>query len=276
MAVGFLVLAGWTVRHRQPDALVIVLWLVVPMTAISAATSKLYHYAYPFLPPLALAGGYLAALMLAVARAPADRWLERFDQAVRLKWPRLAHARQTPAARVTAIAAIIVAVGLAVGSLVLGRVLITVGALEFASAGVLRPGLAIVLLAVLIGVPRRLRPALVTVLVVSLLPLQGYRDSLLLLAAGPHPRRSVSDCIRSIQNGHPEGIRVNVADRPINQSTFYYFDKLGPWHHDAGAGELPTLVASPPPPGAAAVDIGEGLAVLLPGRYAVCTTSSRQ
>ena len=33
-------------------------WLVVPLALMSMGTSKLHHYAYPFLPPLALAAGF--------------------------------------------------------------------------------------------------------------------------------------------------------------------------------------------------------------------------
>jgi hypothetical protein len=66
-----------TVRRRWLEGALIVLWFVVPVAAISAGTSKLYHYAYPFLPPVALAGGYAAAL---IARF-AWRWLARPVQA---------------------------------------------------------------------------------------------------------------------------------------------------------------------------------------------------
>ena len=41
-----------------PSVLVLVIWLVLPLAAISAVTSKLYHYAFPFLPALALMGAY--------------------------------------------------------------------------------------------------------------------------------------------------------------------------------------------------------------------------
>ena len=43
---------------------VVLLWATLPLALISVGTSKLYHYAYPFLPPLALAAGYLVALLV--------------------------------------------------------------------------------------------------------------------------------------------------------------------------------------------------------------------
>ena len=62
--VAWLVAAGsglvlWkTVRHRWLEGALLILWFALPLAAISTGTSKLYHYAYPFLPPVALAGGY--------------------------------------------------------------------------------------------------------------------------------------------------------------------------------------------------------------------------
>ena len=52
-----------TVRRRWVEGAVILLWFAVPIIAISMGTSKLYHYAYPFLPPVALAGGYAIAVI---------------------------------------------------------------------------------------------------------------------------------------------------------------------------------------------------------------------
>jgi 4-amino-4-deoxy-L-arabinose transferase-like glycosyltransferase len=76
VVAGFAVLAVQTVRRRWFDGAVVVLWAVVPLFLISAGTSKLYHYAYPFLPPVALGAGYLAALVVAVAPAPLRRLLQ--------------------------------------------------------------------------------------------------------------------------------------------------------------------------------------------------------
>ena len=50
---------------RWLEGALLVLWFAVPMVIISAGTSKLYHYAYPFLPPVALAGGYGVATIAA-------------------------------------------------------------------------------------------------------------------------------------------------------------------------------------------------------------------
>lgn len=69
---GALVVLWRTVRHRWLEGALLVIWFALPMALISSGTSKLYHYAYPFLPPVALAGGYGVALVA--------KWIWRFVQ----------------------------------------------------------------------------------------------------------------------------------------------------------------------------------------------------
>ena len=64
IAAGVVLLAGYAWRGRPWTARLVLAWLVIPVIAISLFTSKLTHYVYPFVPPLALAGGWAAALWL--------------------------------------------------------------------------------------------------------------------------------------------------------------------------------------------------------------------
>ncbi len=275
VTIGLVVLAAWTARVLNPDALLIVLWFAVPTLAISAATSKLYHYLYPFLPPLALAGGYLSTLMLSLGRAPVGRFLERLDAHMTEATPRLTRALRSPAVRMLLFAAIAVSIVLAIGSLVLGRVRFTVGGTELTSAGILRPGIAAAFFAVLAGIPRRSHKAL-ALLIVSFLPLQGYRDSLMLLADTRHPRRAASQCVRDVQTREelPRGIRVTLPEPSISQSLFYYFESIRPWRRDASAEPLPTLTTGVLSPSQSSVDLGDGVVLLLPEPYRGCGTHS--
>ena len=212
-------IAGWTTRRYAPSAIVLVIWLL-PLLVISAVTSKLYHYAFPFLPPLALMGGYAAAIVPAVGWAPFDRALDRAYAHAATRFPAAVRVAQGGAVRVVLALAIAFCVVLAVGGLIFGRVELTFGNAELASAGVLRPGLAAFVLGVLLMPSRRFRRWLLLLLVGSFLPLQGYRDSLALLGAGSHPRRSVSACIRAVQaaGGQPGGMRVDEPcrdDQPL-------------------------------------------------------------
>jgi hypothetical protein len=168
--------------------------------------------------------------------------------------------------------AIGVCVVLAAGSLIFGQVRFMVGATELKSAGVLRPGIAAVAFAVLLGVPRSARRTVLAILVASFLPFQGYRDSLMLLGVTPHPKRSSSDCVRAIQareSGLPRGLRVDLPDEAISQSLFYYFERIRPWLRDGSHGQLPALAAGPTPAAGDSTAVGEAV-VLLPAPYAAC------
>jgi hypothetical protein len=61
--VGLLLLGVAAVRDGRRDAGVVLAWLVVPVGLISMLSSKLYHYAYPFVPPLAIAAGYAVIVL---------------------------------------------------------------------------------------------------------------------------------------------------------------------------------------------------------------------
>ncbi|MBM3778884.1 MAG: hypothetical protein FJW23_11740 [Acidimicrobiia bacterium] len=82
----WIVLAGLVELKRQawagrPEARLLLWWWWLPIGLMSLGTSKLSHYVYPFLPPLALAAGVMTA---AVART-AGEWLRA---AVRTaSWP---------------------------------------------------------------------------------------------------------------------------------------------------------------------------------------------
>jgi hypothetical protein len=156
--------------------------------------------------------------------------------------------------------------------LLFGRVQVSIGATELASAGVLRPGLAAFLCGVLLMPARRFRRQLLLVLVASLLPLQNYRDSLALVGAGVYPRRSLSTCIRAVQQagGIPNGLKVDDPIESISHSIVYYFEPIRPWVRGKDDFARPALVREP----GGIHDLGEGMAVTLPPAYAACAPGS--
>ena len=273
---GIAIVAGWTARSYARWAVVLVIWALLPLVAISAGTSKLYHYAFPFLPPLALMGAYAAAIAPAVGWAPFDRTLERAYAWAESRFGVLVRILRLRATRIVLVLAIAVSAALAAGSLLFGRVQVSIGATELASAGVLRPGLAAFLLGVLLMPGRRFRRQLLLVLVASLLPLQNYRDSLALLGGGMNPRRSLSTCIRGVQaaGGVPGGLRVDDPVETISHSIVYYFEPIRPWVRGKDAADLPALVREPRGLHGRSADLGEGMAVTLPPAYAGCAPES--
>jgi 4-amino-4-deoxy-L-arabinose transferase-like glycosyltransferase len=275
IAAGFGLVAGWAARRHAPSSAVLLIWLL-PLAVLSAVTSKLYHYAFPFVPALALMAGYFAAIVPAVGWAAFDRALERTYAAAERRWPGVTGlVRRRPVRAVLGLALGVCFV-LAAGSLLFGRVELTVGSIELASAGVMRPGLAAFVAGALLMPPRRYRRWLLVLLVGCLLPLQGYRDSLALLAADVHPRRSVSACISAIQaSGTSRGLRVDDPIETISHSVFYYFERIAPWRRGSDAGDVPALARSPlSAPAAGAVEIGDGMAVILPPAYSACAGGS--
>jgi 4-amino-4-deoxy-L-arabinose transferase-like glycosyltransferase len=83
--LGLALIAARVSREDWPEGVLILLWIVLPLSVMSLLTSKVYHYAYPMLPPIALAAGYGAARLfefvwsfvgrlVAAARAVPD-WL---------------------------------------------------------------------------------------------------------------------------------------------------------------------------------------------------------
>jgi 4-amino-4-deoxy-L-arabinose transferase-like glycosyltransferase len=75
VGIGAVLFVVETIRRRRADGLVVMLWFAVPIALISLGTSKLYHYAYPFLPPVALAGGFLIAFLWETVRPPLEHAL---------------------------------------------------------------------------------------------------------------------------------------------------------------------------------------------------------
>ena len=61
-------MARRNVRRRWPGGLLIALWCLLPIGILSASLAKLYHYSFPFLPPIALAGAYPLSLLVNLAR----------------------------------------------------------------------------------------------------------------------------------------------------------------------------------------------------------------
>ena len=74
VTAGGLIVLGRTLREEWLEGALVVFWFALPISLISLGSSKLLHYSYPFIPPLALAAGYLFAWL---DRLVSDRLGER-------------------------------------------------------------------------------------------------------------------------------------------------------------------------------------------------------
>ncbi|MGE0448950.1 MAG: ArnT family glycosyltransferase [Vicinamibacterales bacterium] len=227
---GLTTLLVQTIRRRWFDGAVVLLWAVVPLAIISTGTSKLYHYAFPFLPPIALAGGYLVSLVLMLAPVPLRRILEWVEDRAGAAIPAMRAAAASPRAHRAATVLVFVSAALAVGALALGHVRIDVGdATLFRSSGVWRPLAVIVAAAVATRTSARVSRLIVVILVLNVLPLAAYREQLERLPDGHHPMRAASECLLRVQAdaGLEPGI---VFDMPegVWHPLYYYFRRVHP------------------------------------------------
>jgi 4-amino-4-deoxy-L-arabinose transferase-like glycosyltransferase len=233
VGLGVLVLLVQTVRRRWVEGLLVLLWFALPVFLISLGTSKLYHYAYPFLPPLALAAGYLAALVVMLAPVPFERLLSAMESHAATRLPRMAAAVRRPRARIVLLAISAAAIGLALASLLYGPVRIDFhGATVFRSSGLLRPIIVAILAGLLAGANRSASRVVVPLLVASVLPLPTYHNILARMRTEKHPLRSSSQCIQRVQSegrAPVKGLHLDLPDSVISHPMYYYFRRIQPW-----------------------------------------------
>ncbi len=198
VAAGAILLVADTIRRRRPEGLVVILWFVLPLAVISLGTSKLYHYAFPFLPPVALAGGFTASFLWDVVR---PRVVQAASVAVRLIGgvsiaDLLAHR---PAVRRTLMAMSVVSAVVVVWTLVAGSLVIKLdGTTIFQNRHLLRPGALAAVLAILGAWPEGAAGIGVVVLTVALLPVPAYRETLQRFTDGTRLLRPLSNCVARV------------------------------------------------------------------------------
>ena len=230
--VGGLAILIWrSLRSSSSDEATILLWFALPIGLISIGTSKIYHYAYPFLPPLALAAGYFASVAFSSIGSVISWLNEQVDRLL----PRAVRNVLTSTAGRTLLMVVIVASGLMVlSALALGpfKVALWSGAVLRVST----PFRALPILALAIVLYRRAGPRamMVAVLILaSVLPITTYRRSLSQLSLERHPVRSLRDCIQQVRasnidaTGRPP-IYVE-GDNLIRYQAAFYFRALGRW-----------------------------------------------
>jgi 4-amino-4-deoxy-L-arabinose transferase-like glycosyltransferase len=229
--IGLALLVVQSIRRRWLEGTAVVLWFALPVTLISFGASKLYHYAYPFLPPLALAAGYLAALIVMLAPVPLEKALgavHDFAIARIRSLETLSPAVRAVLLTIAAAAAIVLTV-----SVLYGPIRLSLGnTMLFKSSGVMRPSTVLLLFGTLAGAGRRAVRIVVALLVMGQLPLQAYRDLLPRLTIEQHPMRSATDCLTRAQaelGPEAKGLYLDVPEEFISHPLYYYFRRVRPW-----------------------------------------------
>lgn len=229
---GAALLVGQTFAAPRRENILVLSWFAAPVLLMSMGSSKLYHYLYPFLPPVALAGGLFAAVLLKVLPAYLKRSADRLDAAVsrvadlQARW--LLHGR----VRVLFTLAAAVSLVVALWTLLRGEVRLAVGDLRLLrNASSIRPLFYALVFA---GLARRARVAgllVGPVLVVYLSPLAAYERSWSSLWKTDHPLRTARDCLLSLQaaGGPTTGVYVDVPAEQVHHFHHYYLESVGRW-----------------------------------------------
>jgi len=248
VCVGLVLLTSRAIRNRSDPALLMLVWFVLPLAAISSGTSKLYHYAFPFLPPLAIGVGLVPPAILDAARKHRDR----ISHAIERIWPPSIPARMPSWLRTTLFVVAVVAIALAIVTPVAGSVWIRVhGVTLFRNSTTSRPLIAATILLIATGRFRDVPLALVGVLLLVVLPFDAYRNVRALAVAQASydgaPMGTLRDCLLQVQAaGAPTGIYVHTSD--TGQWKYAYYLRNPGWQTDEAhdAGKLRDRLLAPP------------------------------
>ena len=223
---GGVLLVGAGLRTRRLDHLLAIAWFAVPLAIMSAGTSKLHHYAYPFLPPIALAAGYGPGLLFQKGWS----YVEAVATGVQRRI--LTSGLVGPALRKVLLGLAAVAFAVAVATVVFGQIDINVGGTRyFRNSHAARPLTVALVLATVAGSGvTAARILLPLALLIWILPAEAYEGTLRRTAVDQHPMRSARDClvrVRAAQHPPSPGIYAIGEQKWMLHSHYYYFRHVG-------------------------------------------------
>lgn len=251
-AAGLVALAAKAWTGRPWLARLLLVWWVLPIALISVGTSKVFHYAYPFLPPIALGAGVVASLLFwavgrvirtafsaadgALLRAVGPTWLHVSS------WIRspLGTADSNARFRATVgrvlVAVAVIATGAAVWTALVGPIhwdVAVVGPLSSSSA--VRPLVLAAICLILAGHARVLIPSMAIAVVAVVLPLSAYSTIMDRAASVRNPLRVLRDCVVDQQPIPTETHVYPFYEQLLDHSPYYYLRHVGPWIEHGGS-----------------------------------------
>jgi hypothetical protein len=237
-AIGLLFLArrAWT---GQPWlARLVLLWWAVPFALLSIGTSKLIHYAYPFLPPIALGAGLAADALVRVIYAGVAAILTATVGRLVLRQHR------SPAAAF--LHHLLAAV--AVCALIVAALTASTGRLRWEFNGVqllqnssvVRPLLIAGVLFCLCGYFRIVAAGVALAAMAVVLPVQTYPATLERITSVARPLHTLRDCVLAVDVPRRE-THVYPPYAQISNSYYYYLRGVGRWVEHAGSPKIDEL-----------------------------------
>jgi 4-amino-4-deoxy-L-arabinose transferase-like glycosyltransferase len=196
-------IAAWivaTIRRRWSGGALVLIWFFLPVGLISLSISKIFHYAFPFLPAVALMAAYPLSLLVRMVRG-VPTGFDYLDALAawpsRRGWPdSLSRFFARNGVRMALLVIATAATVVGIGTLFTGQLEITAfGVRLFRNSSVVRPLLiavlcALPLLSARLGV---LMPGLA--LVFFLFPIQRYEVTYERALIIDSPMRAVRDCV---------------------------------------------------------------------------------
>jgi 4-amino-4-deoxy-L-arabinose transferase-like glycosyltransferase len=232
-----LTLAAHAATGRPWLGRLLLLWWMVPLAVMSVGTSKLIHYAYPFLPPLALGAGLAVDVLFRVL----ERGFSRVSAAAVQAFPWITWAANDPASRRRSrvrqllVGGAAFAAALSAWTAVAGPFRWEVQGIELLkNSSVSRP---LVVAAVLLGAAGRLRHVgaiLAIAAVAVMLPVSEYPLNLERLSSVAHPLRTARDCAATVRATRPETHVYATYDQLLDHAPYYYLRRVGPWVEHGG------------------------------------------
>ena len=229
---GALLLLWRGVRRRSAEAMVVILWFCLPLAVMSTTTSKLFHYAYPFLPPLALGGGIATAWIAGLLYRALQQPINAFVGVRRRLLGRVALLKPWQVGTtVTGLLALV----LSVVTFGFERVWLQVGPVVARNSSVARPAVTGVAL-LLAGAPAAIvRAVVVCGILLLVLPVNAYQKNVMRTSSTSSTYRDIRDCLapivaNEVAKGKPApGVWVEAG--VLAHMFFYYLRELGPWQH---------------------------------------------
>lgn len=214
----------WRAARGDQASRLLVLWWLLPTAVISLGSSKLLHYAYPFIPALAIGAGVVPVMLAARLVSWIDHrvgvvpWLR--SRRPNLIWWGVA-----------GLGAAMVGIGL-VTDMAGSPIRIGLGDLRLLSnSSAVRPIAAGIVLLVVAGQTRWAVRAVATFLLLVVLPAHAYVDRTREALAWKRPLGAARDCIAALQAARVvDRAGVFISDPLlVSHPPYYYFRHLGQW-----------------------------------------------
>jgi len=232
--LGLVVLAHRAWTERPWLARLVLVWWIVPFALMSIGTSKVIHYTYPFLPPIALGAGLAADVLFRAI----ERGIALAVCAARGRLPRgtdRSQAQWWPAIRRLLTAGAALALLVAVWTALAGQIRWEIGDVRLLqNSSVSRPLIIASVLFCLTGYVRAISAVLAFATVAVMLPLFAYPRTIERAMSVARPLATLRDCMLTLTRDAP-GAKTHVYPTRISHSYSHYLRPVGPWIEHYGS-----------------------------------------